>query len=101
MPSFPRLVLKVPLAQDQKQAVKYLMDAEGLCVCGRFLKPTDGKFCLGQVNTHYFPDPKGKNLLIVAAYCFACANRINDVLKSLRGILATPEPDRRRHEGAS
>ena len=100
MPTFPRLVLKVPLAKEQSQVVNYLMDAEGLCTCDRFLKRTDGKLCLAQINTNFFPVPEHRNLLVIGAYCFECANKINETLKSLKNKLAHPEPDWRRHEKA-
>lgn len=99
MPEFRRLVCTVALGTEQSLATKYLMDAEGLCTCGRFLKKTDAKLCLGQINTDYFSDKKYKNTLVIAAYCFDCSNRINDVLKYLKGSNQTVEPDRVRQEG--
>lgn len=98
MPLFPRLVLTVPQNKEQITAVSFLMDAEGLCKCGRFLKRTDGKLCLAQINTKYFADPRGQNLLVIAAYCFGCATKINETLKSLENKKSHPEPDKQRHE---
>lgn len=96
---FKRLVLTGSLAKEQAQAVKHLMDSEGLCTCGRFFRRTDAKLCLGQINTDYFPDPKYKNTLVIAAYCVECATLINNTLISLKGANASNEPDRVRHEG--
>lgn len=101
MPNFPRLILPTPLAKEQAATVSYLRNSEGLCCCGRFLKKTDAKFCLGQINSSDFPVPSGRNLLIVAVYCYDCFTIINNTLKSLKDKLATPEPDKRRHEGTS
>lgn len=97
MPKYHRLICKVPLSSEQPQAIKYLMDSEGLCTCGRFLKSTDAKLCLAQVNTAYFADPKGRNLLLIAAYCFDCAQKINNTLMYIRR-LAKPDADQRRAE---
>lgn len=99
MPEFKRLVLTVPLAREQAHAVQHLMDQEGLCKCGRFLKSTDAKLCLSQINTAYFPTPKYQNTIVISAFCYGCASKINDVLKFLKGTMSTPEPDATRHEG--
>lgn len=98
MTSFKRLILIGTLATEQAKATNQLMDSEGVCTCGRFLKRTDAKLCLGQINTADFADPRMRNTLVIAAYCYDCASRINDLLKYLKDTKATPEPDRTRHE---
>lgn len=99
MPTPQRLLRVEALAKDQKLAANSLMNSEGLCTCGRFLQKTDRKFVIGQVNTNLFADPKGRNLLVMAAYCYDCATAINGLLKWLKGRHASEEPERKRVEG--
>jgi hypothetical protein len=106
MSQFRRLREETALTREQMQAINHIITKEGLCLCGRYLKPTDFKLCLAKAGIHG-PD-RGK--LIIAGYCFGCANKINDVLNALGRDLTEigsdgkprprhPEPDRLRHEG--
>lgn len=99
MPTYPRLVRIEALAKDQKLAANHLVNAEGLCACGRFLKKTDAKFLLGQVNSNLFPDPRGRNSLVIAGYCYECFTIINATLKLINNRHKSNEPDRKREIG--
>ena len=80
-----RLLIVVPLHQDQfEPAKKFLMDGEGLCTCGRVLTAQSSKFLLGQINSSYSIDPKARNTMVIAAYCFGCCQAINDTMRRLK-----------------
>lgn len=80
-----RLIIKVPLAEDQKKVLNYLINAEGLCTCGRPLKSTDAKFILCVANSSYARDDNAKDTLVMGAYCYGCSAAINQGLKALKG----------------
>jgi len=94
-----RLILIVPTVSNQSAAISHLLDKDGLCTCGRYLKRTDGKFALAQIHTQEFPDPKFRNTMTIAMYCWECSNLINNTLKSLKNRFRNPEPEQARHEG--
>lgn len=99
MTDFKRLSIVTILSKDQASSTKHLMDREGLCTCGKFLKRTDAKLCLANISTDYCSNPALRNTILIAAYCVTCATLIDNTLRSLKGIHANPEPDRIRHEG--
>lgn len=80
-----RLILAVPLSNEQAQTTKYLMDAPGECACGKTLKPLDGKFVLGQINSVYSALHDAKNTLVICVYCKDCFHIINNVFTSIKG----------------
>lgn len=79
-----RLILAVPLSNEQAQATKHLMDTPGTCSCGRILKPMDGKFVLGQINSVYSTVADAKNTLVVCIYCEHCFKKINGMFLDLK-----------------
>lgn len=50
-----------------------MLESDGLCSCGRYLSKLDAKFILAN------PIPS-RGVVIVAAYCFSCAEIINSAL---------------------
>lgn len=84
MSNYVRLIIPVPLIDDQIKASKFLMTMAGLCTCGRLLHATDAKFILGNIGPSDSPDPKRRNVLLMAAYCYDCFSRINASMKSCK-----------------
>lgn len=79
-----RLILAVPLSNEQAQTTKYLMDTPGSCACGRSLKPLDRKFVLGQINSVYSAMQDAKNTLVICIYCEDCFHKINNLFKVIK-----------------
>lgn len=83
-----RLSIVVPLHPDQYEpASKFLMDGEGFCTCGKLLKQTSPKYLLCNMISSYAKDPKSRNTLIIAAYCYGCCQAINDTMKRCASTL--------------
>lgn len=82
-----RLILAVPLSNEQAQATKHLMDAPGTCACGRILKRMDPKFVLGQINSIYASVRDAQNMLVIAIYCEECFHKINNLFISIKNCL--------------
>lgn len=79
-----RLILAVPLSNEQAQVTKHLMDTIGTCACGRILKRMDPRFVLGQINSVYSAVQDAKNTLVICIYCQDCFLKINGMFKELK-----------------
>lgn len=91
-----RLILVVPLDTEQIKASQYLMNMEGLCTCGRLLHRSDAKLILGNVGPSDSVDPKRRNTVTLAAYCYHCASHINEAMKRCKnGALGRSEAELR------
>jgi len=75
-----RLSQKEASSQGQIRTFRNLLAGEGLCTCGRVLKPLSPKFILA----NFTSDQDGKEAVLMAAYCYACFMQINQVLKNIK-----------------
>ena len=75
-----RLALDIPLPIDLRQAAVDLFDSDGTCICGRILKPLDGRLFLCSVVPN-------KNISKLAAYCLNCARVINHALLMCKSVV--------------
>lgn len=71
-------VIATPI--DVHQVIHSLMNSKGTCTCGRVLSSIDAKFIL--INA--LPS---QSKMIIAAYCFNCANHINHAIKLCRSVI--------------
>ena len=78
-----RLAGKEAVSQAQFRVLKSMNEAEGLCVCGFRFKKGDGRFILCKVGIK--PADTGlQDALEMYAFCFSCAQSINQFINMLR-----------------